>query len=209
MTSKRAVLILMSTAIAVLSASRALPARAETVLVNDQLAVRKSDVPHPARGLTMTSVEAKFGAPSSRHSAVGAPPITRWDYGQFAVFFEKDRVIDAVIPPASQPEALSTAVAAQAQTNGPEAPSASTAASMPQTAAPQDSTPSEPIPATLPSPKEPPTPETPSSPTAPASSAAPSLPAARQPATPPSVKGGDVLLPVSIPTTASPASPKH
>jgi hypothetical protein len=26
----------------------------------------------------------------------GQPPITRWDYAGFAVFFEHDRVIDAV-----------------------------------------------------------------------------------------------------------------
>jgi hypothetical protein len=25
------------------------------------------------------------------------PPITRWDYNNFAVFFEGDRVIDAVV----------------------------------------------------------------------------------------------------------------
>ena len=51
----------------------------------------------PARGATMNAVEARFGAPSSRHAAVGQPPITRWDYPQFAVFFEHDRVIHAVI----------------------------------------------------------------------------------------------------------------
>jgi hypothetical protein len=28
---------------------------------------------------------------------VGAPPITRWDYAGFSVFFEHDRVIDAVV----------------------------------------------------------------------------------------------------------------
>jgi hypothetical protein len=44
----------------------------------------------------MTAVEAKFGAPQTRHDAVGTPPITRWDYAGFSVFFEKDRVIDAV-----------------------------------------------------------------------------------------------------------------
>jgi hypothetical protein len=201
----------MSTALAVLAAGHALPVRAETVLINDQLTVRKSDVPRPARGLTMTAVEAKFGAPSSKRAAVGAghrtPPITRWDYGQFAVFFENDRVIDAIIPPAAGAEAQSTAVAAQAPTNAPEAPSAAAAPSMPQTA-PQDSTPSEPIPATPPNEKPSAAPEEPSAPTVPISSAAPSLPAARLPGAPSSAKGGDVLLPVSIPPTAAPTSRK-
>jgi hypothetical protein len=50
----------------------------------------------PARGLTMDKVEAKFGAPSRRVPAVGEPPITRWEYPGFVVFFERDRVIHAV-----------------------------------------------------------------------------------------------------------------
>jgi hypothetical protein len=51
----------------------------------------------PARGSTMSQVEARFGTPASRHAAVGNPPITRWDYPQFAVFFEYDKVLHAVI----------------------------------------------------------------------------------------------------------------
>jgi hypothetical protein len=79
-------------------------ASADTLLINDQLQVRRSEVARPPRGATMTAVEAKFGTPNSKHDAVGTPPITRWDYPQFAVFFEKDRVIDAVLPPpASEP----------------------------------------------------------------------------------------------------------
>ena len=50
----------------------------------------------PARGLTMDKVEAKFGAPSRRDPAVGEPPITRWEYPGFVVYFERDRVIHAV-----------------------------------------------------------------------------------------------------------------
>jgi len=52
---------------------------------------------HPARGATMSQVEARFGAPTTRHAAVGDPPITRWDYPQFSVFFEHDKVLHAVI----------------------------------------------------------------------------------------------------------------
>jgi hypothetical protein len=70
---------------------------AETIVVDDQVQVRPSNIDRPARGSTMTAVEAKFGAPQSRHDAVGIPPITRWDYAGFSVFFEKDRVIDAVV----------------------------------------------------------------------------------------------------------------
>lgn len=53
------------------------------------------DTPH--RGSTMTQVESRFGAPVVRHAAVGDPPITRWDYPQFSVFFEHDKVLHAVV----------------------------------------------------------------------------------------------------------------
>jgi hypothetical protein len=73
-------------------------ALAETVVVNnDQIEVLPSQVDRPKRGTTMDEVEKHFGAPVNRHPTVGAPPITRWDYSAFSVFFEKDRVIDAVV----------------------------------------------------------------------------------------------------------------
>jgi hypothetical protein len=71
-------------------------ALAETIVVNDQVQVRDSGVDKPKRGVTMTQVEKKFGPPVTKHDAVGKPPITRWDYQGFSVFFERDRVIDAV-----------------------------------------------------------------------------------------------------------------
>ena len=71
-------------------------ATAETIVVDDQVQVRETDVQKPKRGITMTQVEAKFGAPVTKHDAVGQPPITRWDYPGFSVFFEHDRVIDSV-----------------------------------------------------------------------------------------------------------------
>jgi ribonucleotide monophosphatase NagD (HAD superfamily) len=75
----------------------ALPAaQAETLVVNDEVVVADSSVPRPNKGQTMTAVEAKFGAPQTRHAAVGKPPITRWDYMNFVVFFEHDRVIHSV-----------------------------------------------------------------------------------------------------------------
>jgi hypothetical protein len=76
-------------------------ALAETVAVDDKVAVRESNVPRPDRGMQMSAVEQKFGAPVTKHAAVGGasahqPPITRWDYNGFAVFFERDRVIHSV-----------------------------------------------------------------------------------------------------------------
>lgn len=76
---------------------------AETIVVNnDEVKVRESQADVPKRGLTMAEVEKHFGAPATRHPPVGGgsarqPPITRWDYTGFSVFFEHDRVIDAVV----------------------------------------------------------------------------------------------------------------
>lgn len=50
----------------------------------------------PTRGMTEARVEADYGQPVSRQSAVGEPPISRWEYAEFVVFFEYDRVIHAV-----------------------------------------------------------------------------------------------------------------
>ena len=79
-----------------LAAFAAAVATAETIVVDDQVQVLPSNIERPVRGATMSAVQAKFGAPQARHDAVGTPPITRWDYAKFSVFFEKDRVIDAV-----------------------------------------------------------------------------------------------------------------
>ena len=51
----------------------------------------------PTRGMTQTSVESKYGSPSSVTAPVGEPPISRWEYTDFVVFFEHDRVIHAVL----------------------------------------------------------------------------------------------------------------
>ncbi|HKT71961.1 MAG TPA: hypothetical protein VJQ47_03660 [Steroidobacteraceae bacterium] len=69
---------------------------AETLVVDDQVVLRDTSVETPKRGITMSQVEARYGAPSERHPTVGKPPITRWDYPSFSVFFEGDRVIHAV-----------------------------------------------------------------------------------------------------------------
>lgn len=71
-------------------------ASAEIVTIDGNMSVRDAAVDHPARGSTMQSVETKFGAPVNKHAAIGKPPITRWDYPGFSVFFENDRVITSV-----------------------------------------------------------------------------------------------------------------
>ena len=55
------------------------------------------DGSRPMRGTTQAQVEAKFGSPASKRAAVGDPPISRWEYQDFTVYFEHDRVIHAVL----------------------------------------------------------------------------------------------------------------
>ena len=70
-------------------------ANAETVNMDGMSA--GSDGARPTRGMTQASVESKYGSPVSIEAAVGEPPISRWVYADFVVFFEYDRVIHAVI----------------------------------------------------------------------------------------------------------------
>jgi hypothetical protein len=50
----------------------------------------------PKSGTTMSGVESTYGTPSQKHAAVGEPPITRWDYPGFSVYFEHEKVVHAV-----------------------------------------------------------------------------------------------------------------
>lgn len=51
----------------------------------------------PVRGTTMERVRARYGTPGEMRNAVGDPPISRWDYPGFTVYFEYNRVIHAVV----------------------------------------------------------------------------------------------------------------
>ena len=50
----------------------------------------------PGRGMTTDQVEERFGSPSEKIAPVGEPPISRWVYNGFIVYFEYDHVIHAV-----------------------------------------------------------------------------------------------------------------
>lgn len=61
-------------------------------------AARKSDVePVPTNNMTMETVRAEFGPPKREAVPVGSPPIQRWYYDEYTVYFEFDRVIISVI----------------------------------------------------------------------------------------------------------------
>mgnify|MGYP006367149833 CR=1 FL=1 len=65
--------------------------------------------PVPSRGMSMDEVRARFGEPVSVAGPVGGdrpqhPPITRWNYAEFSVYFERSLVIDSVINRVSETE---------------------------------------------------------------------------------------------------------
>ena len=71
-------------------------ARADTLLIQNVDAEQTTAAERPARGISMAKVEARFGPPATRSAPVGKPPITRWDYPNFAVYFEYNHVLHSV-----------------------------------------------------------------------------------------------------------------
>ena len=53
-----------------------------------------SNLPH--KGQSKRAVLERFGLADEEHKPVGQPPITRWDYREFSVYFEYDHVINSV-----------------------------------------------------------------------------------------------------------------
>ena len=80
------------------------PGQADTLLIERVHAAQ--GVALPARGASMAQVQARFGTPAKKFSAVGGgsrqtPPITRWQYEAFSVYFENSHVVNAVLTKAS------------------------------------------------------------------------------------------------------------
>jgi hypothetical protein len=69
---------------------------ADTLLLDGIDMDKQTAGSRPKSGMSMTAVESTYGAPAERRAAVGQPPITRWDYPSFSVYFEHERVIHAV-----------------------------------------------------------------------------------------------------------------
>ncbi len=70
---------------------------ADVLIIDEVRQVAKMDLPE--NGQTKAIIETKFGAPEQRHSAVGDPPISRWDYGNYSVYFEYELVLFSVLHP--------------------------------------------------------------------------------------------------------------
>ena len=82
-------------------------AHADTFDVRSSTA-RSSRADMPQRGMTMAQVERAYGAPVDRLPTAGGdaprhPPINRWRYKGYTVYFERSRVLHSVLDSAAQP----------------------------------------------------------------------------------------------------------
>ncbi|HFE47926.1 MAG TPA: hypothetical protein ENJ21_01270 [Chromatiaceae bacterium] len=76
------------------------PLQADTLLIEtiaNEPPNSPQGLPRPTRGMRMSQVERQYGEPVQRLPAVGHPPITRWKYPKYTVYFEYQYVIDTVI----------------------------------------------------------------------------------------------------------------
>jgi hypothetical protein len=84
-----------------LTAAISLPALAEVILLRQSIqeapANNSSGLQRPTAGMRMSEVTLRFGEPMQRRESVGNPPITRWIYDRYTVYFEYDRVVNAVV----------------------------------------------------------------------------------------------------------------
>lgn len=68
---------------------------ADVLLIEE---VRQSErMELPQNGRSQADVRARFGQPVTTYPAVGDPPITRWDYDGWSVYFEYDLVLFTVL----------------------------------------------------------------------------------------------------------------
>lgn len=71
---------------------------ADTLLIPD-VDTSENRPEFPQNGLTMATVRQQFGEPLKEHPPIGEPPITRWGYQNYTVFFENNQIITTVQKP--------------------------------------------------------------------------------------------------------------
>lgn len=72
-------------------------ANADTLLLDGVEMDSQTATSRPGRGTAMERVESTYGTPAERFPAIGEPPITRWEYPGFTVYFEHNLVIHTVV----------------------------------------------------------------------------------------------------------------
>jgi hypothetical protein len=87
---------LLFATLAVLALSASGMAIADTLIIDGLEQSGEAVAERPNRGQSMEKVESVWGQPQSKQGAIGDPPISRWEYSEFIVYFEYQRVIHAV-----------------------------------------------------------------------------------------------------------------
>lgn len=91
----------ISTLLLIAALSSIAPLSSADVLLLDaieQAPANSSDgLLRPRTGQNMNSVRAQFGTPEQELPWVGEPPISRWVYADFTVYFENEYVINTVV----------------------------------------------------------------------------------------------------------------
>jgi len=54
-------------------------------------------VSRPRNAQTKQEVSSEFGEPDNKVAAIGEPPISRWEYSNYHVYFEHNLVIHSVL----------------------------------------------------------------------------------------------------------------
>jgi hypothetical protein len=64
--------------------------------IREAAVVTPAPIARPARGMSAAQVEHRYGTPVEKLAAVGQPPIIRWVYPGFTVYFEDRHVLHSV-----------------------------------------------------------------------------------------------------------------
>jgi len=76
----------------------------QVVIPLGQQAPDKQAEARPERGMSEAAVTEKYGQPEHSTGAVGTPPISKWTYKNFVVYFESGFVIHSVLKHQKTPE---------------------------------------------------------------------------------------------------------
>lgn len=68
---------------------------ADVLLIEEVRQAERMELPE--NGTSQSEVRSRFGEPEQVHATVGDPPITRWDYDRWSVYFEHDLVLFTVL----------------------------------------------------------------------------------------------------------------
>ena len=79
-------------------ASPTAPTISDTIRIPvGQQGADRQDIAKPTLGMSMARVRNLFGEAQAEQAPRGTPPISRWEYDSFVVYFEKNTVIHTVI----------------------------------------------------------------------------------------------------------------